>query len=294
MIFALSLGAGTLCLIGFLTYLYACVAAKRYRLERLEIVLKSDIGSRRQFTVLHLSDLHLCRGDHDKAAFLRSVTNDDYDMVVLTGDIFEDRGGIDHASSLLVKKPKLGAYAVLGNHDYYDYTLFNKTVGTIIRRYKRPAARRDVGPFVKALEKQGYHVLRNELIEVPDARISIIGIDYPGIEETQLKQLVSQVNSNSFLMALFHLPKDLAMICRSGVSLVFGGHTHGGQVRMPGVGAIVTDSELPRHEASGLIWREETAFHISRGLGADPRTNFRLFCPPAATVLEVVIESRFH
>jgi predicted MPP superfamily phosphohydrolase len=99
---------------------------------------------------------------------------------------------------------------------------------------------------------------------------------------------VRRVKQDDLLLALFHLPYNLAAFERAGVQLAFGGHTHGGQIRIPGYGALFTDSELPGHESAGLIWRGSTAIHISRGLGTDPRTNFRFFCPPAATVVEVV------
>lgn len=81
------------------------------------------------------------------------------------------------------------------------------------------------------------------------------------------------------VLALFHMPRYLRQFEIAGVDLAVGGHTHGGQIRVPGFGAIITDSELSRHEASGVIHRGRTTFHISRGLSADPRTNFRLFCP---------------
>jgi predicted MPP superfamily phosphohydrolase len=291
----LALWGGGVCLAGLATYLYASrVAARSYRLEHVKIRLrrKNHRTNSDNLKILHLSDLHLCCPDEKKAAFLARVTDDDYDMVVITGDIFENLDSLVYVPSLLSKKPRLGAYAVLGNHDYYAYGWFNKTVGAVLRRFRTPATRRDVTPMIEALEAGGFQVLRNEITRVPDEDIAIIGIDYPGISEALLQKLVEEVGANEMLMALFHLPRNLDMLSRLGIELVLGGHTHGGQVRMPGIGAIVTDSEMPRHEAAGLIWRQDTAFHISRGLGTDPRTNFRLFCPPAVTVLEVIRQAQ--
>lgn len=293
---------GALGLFGLLVYLYASrVAARSFRLERERVWLNtknvtgikaSQSGhSARRLSILHLSDLHLSKGNDEMADFIRAITNDDYDMVVITGDIFEDEGGLAHAPSLLSKMPRLGAYAVLGNHDYYAYTLFNKTVGEIFRRYRTPSERRNIGPFVQALETQGYRVLRNEIVDLPEEKLSIVGIDYPTISRGKLDRLLAKVDREGLLIALAHVPKNLELLRQSGINLALAGHTHGGQVRLPGVGALVTRSELPRQEASGLIWRGETAVHVSRGLGADPRTNFRLFCPPAATVLEVMAEA---
>jgi len=282
---------------GVLTYLYASrIEARRFRLERMAVQLSpkgstTGNGGRHHFLrILHISDLHLLEQDLHKAEFLDNITDDDYDLVVLTGDIFQNEGGFVHWQSLLRRKPRLGAFAVLGNHDYFVYDWYQKTIGRLTKSSRsRPKERRDVSAWIKHLEQAGYRVLQNEVVNLNEVGISILGVDYPTIERDLLNGLVARVPRNQLLFALFHLPYKLKMLCEAGVKLGFGGHTHGGQVRIPGIGAVFTDSELAKHEASGLIWRGDTAFHISRGLGADPRTNFRLFCPPHATILEVQV-----
>ncbi|MBI4532449.1 MAG: metallophosphoesterase [Candidatus Melainabacteria bacterium] len=290
--------AGSALLGGLGAYFYASqVESRRYALEILDIVIGGDdaglnfsgLGKQEPLKVLHLSDLHLCYPEADKVKFIEMVTDKDYDLVALTGDIFEDYSGMLYASSLLSRKPRLGAYAVLGNHDYYHYRLFHKTFGRIMKKYRHPPLRRDVKPMVKALEQAGYVVLRNEGQSHSDSCVHVVGVDYPGAHPAQLRGLFSQVPPQWLRLLLFHMPIGLESIASSGADLALGGHTHGGQICIPGVGPIITDSELPRHEASGLLWRGQTAFHISRGLGADPRTNLRFFCPPAATVLNVYV-----
>jgi predicted MPP superfamily phosphohydrolase len=302
---AICLAAGSLALAGFGAFLYATrVEINRFRLETVDVTTgagpdpetgkkepEAPMGSlpaapKRQLKVLHLSDLHLCGDDYDKADFLRQVTEDEYDIIVLTGDIFETYSGIKFASSLIKCKPRIGAFAVLGNHDYYSYSMFNKTVGRIVRRW-RHGWRRDVAPIVGALKEVGFTVLQNEIHAVPEHDLFVVGIDWPGIEEEHLQELMVEAPDGHFVLCLFHLPKNLEYISNAGVDLAVGGHTHGGQVRIPGFGAIITDSELPRHEAAGIVRRGNTVFHISRGLGADPRTNIRFFCPPAVTVINV-------
>ena len=114
--------------------------------------------------------------------FLRSLYEQDYDLVVLTGDIFEDYSGLGYASSLLVKQPRLGAYAVFGNHDYYEYNMFAKTLGRVHPRF-HPRRKRNVKPMVDALKHAGFTVLRNECHTLYDHGIHVVGIDYPGINE---------------------------------------------------------------------------------------------------------------
>lgn len=281
--------AGSACLTGLGALYYANqIESRRFQLETVRVTTGGGNRSRSPWRILHLSDLHLCDPEREKIDFLRKVTEEQFDLVVLTGDVFENFTGLPYIHEILSRKPKFGAYAVLGNHDYYNYTLFHKTIGRVYRKFRHPPEKRDVEPFVKALEKGGFTVLRNNSVNLKDHGVFLVGIDYPTIEQVALSKLMSEATADQFKLVLFHVPIFLDRIRVAGAHLAVGGHTHGGQVRLPGYGAIITDSELPRHEASGLFFRGETAFHISRGLGADPRSNIRFFCPPAATIIEVV------
>jgi predicted MPP superfamily phosphohydrolase len=291
---SLPLLAGVMLFAGLLTYLYASrVAARAYRLETVSVTTYGggdDDGNDRTYRILHLSDLHMSYPETDKLKFLEEVTGQEFDFIVITGDVFENFSGIQYAKSLLSLKPKLGAYVVLGNHDYYNYSYWNKIVGRINRSWRHPMKYRDVTPMVEALEQVGYTVLRNETRTHVEG-VHVVGIDYPGIRTERLHDITAQAPKGYLILNLFHMPRLLGEIARSGAHLALGGHTHGGQIRVPGIGALITDSELKRHEASGLVHRGDTIFHISRGLSADPKSNFRLFCPPAATVIEVTHKS---
>jgi len=299
-------GLGVLALGAGLFWWGTRVETRRYRLETIKLRTNSlvpagkaglDLGPAdkngmitRRLRILHLSDLHLCGDDDHKVDFIRGITDDDYDMVVLSGDVFEYLDGLKYGPRLLTRRPRLGAYAVMGNHDYYDYSIFNKTFGRILRSKRHPRERNDITPHRIALEAGGWTVLVNETVDLSlgaEDNIFVVGIDYPGISDDDLQALMSKAPEGALKLSVFHLPYQLKQMVRAGIHLGFGGHTHGGQVRLPGVGALITDSELPRHEASGLVRRGESNFHISRGLGADPRSNIRLFCPQAATVVEL-------
>ncbi|MBS1992526.1 MAG: metallophosphoesterase [Cyanobacteria bacterium SZAS LIN-3] len=278
---------------GLALFLYGTrVETRRFRLEKLKVragrLLAANGRKPRTLKILHISDLHLQENDHKKVEFIRAITDDDYDMVVLTGDIFQFSKSFDFGPFLLARQPRLGAYAVFGNHDYYDYSLVNKTIGRVFRGMRQPDVRKDVSPHRRALEAGGFTVLVNECHVLPEENIFIAGLDYPGIKDSDLENLMKQsAGAEQLKLALFHLPWRLERLAEAGFDVVFGGHTHGGQIRLPGFGALITDSELHRSEASGLLSRGQTHFHISRGLGADPRSNLRLFCPPAATVIEL-------
>ena len=298
----IGVGVGLFSLAAAGIYLYATrIESKAYRLERLKLdvggpadggyireLRNGSADTKKKLKILHLSDLHLIEPESEKIAFLQQITNeDDIDLIFLTGDIFQNETGFQYASKMLAKMPRLGAYAIFGNHDYYAYSMINKTIGRIYKPWRAPKARRDVSGHVEALEFAGWQVLRNEICQFEREGFAIIGIDYFGIEPQFLQSMADSVPENHLLFGLFHVPKKLRLLSDAGIDIAFGGHTHGGQIRIPGVGALITDSELKRNEASGIIRRGRTVFHISRGLGADPRSNIRLFCPPAATMIEV-------
>ena len=285
---------------GLGAYLYASqIEARRYRLDsvRVNTGISKNNGAAGEGTggeenlvrlrILHISDLHLSAPETHKIEFLQKATEAQYDLIVITGDIFENFSGIEYADKIISRQPRLGTFAVLGNHDYYDYNMIHRTIGRVIRRWRSPKEKRDVKPMIDALEKVGIRVLRNSTVTFPEEKLHIVGIDYPGINETELQKLVKEGEPEHLVLTLMHVPDRLDRLDRAGVDLAFGGHTHGGQVRVPFWGPLITNSDLPRQEASGLIWRGATAIHVSRGVGADPRTNFRFFCPPHGSIIEL-------
>lgn len=275
---------------GIGTYLYARSEAKRFRLETIRIKTTAPRRNGSELTllrILHISDSHLSAPEKSKVEFLKRVTDADYDLVLITGDIYENYSGVQYTQDILSRQPRLGAYAVLGNHDYFDYKIFNKTFGRLHRRFRHPAQRRDVDPMIEALTEAGITVLRNSSVTMPEEKLHLIGLDYPGTTQEHLINLANEVPSDFLKLAILHLPRRLHQLPTAGIDVAFAGHTHGGQIRLPGFGALITDSELARHEASGVVQRGDTMIHVSRGLSADPRTNFRLFCPPAVTVVEI-------
>lgn len=280
---------------GLGAYIYASkVESRSYKLDSLRVdtgmkraELYSDDDDYTRLRILHISDLHLSKPESHKIEFLRRATDAQYDMIVITGDIFENYSGMEYASQIISRAPRIGTFAVLGNHDYFEYSMMHRTIGRVIRKFRSPKEKRDVQPMIDALTAAGIRVLRNESLTIPEEKLHIVGIDYPGIAEHELQRLSKQAPADHLVMALVHVPERLERLARAGVDLAFGGHTHGGQVRIPGWGPLITNSDLPRNEASGLIWRGNTAIHVSRGIGADPRTNFRFFCPPHGSVIEL-------
>lgn len=282
--------------VGVGSYVKARKEAFEFRTETVSVNVETNGSGKdskgKKLRILHLSDLHIARNESSrKLSFLQDVTNDEFDFVFLTGDIFEHDESTLYSPYLLSRKPRLGAYAIFGNHDYYHYSMTQRIVGRIFKKWRHPHEKkiRDLDNMTDSLEGCGYKVLRNEAVHLKDDQISIIGIEFPGVPREELLKISEKSNKDHLKLALFHIPKELHQFSDAGVHMAFGGHTHGGQVRLPGIGAIITDSDLPRKYASGLVKQGETVFHISRGLGSDPRTNFRLNCPPTAHIIELSV-----
>jgi predicted MPP superfamily phosphohydrolase len=92
-------------------------------------------------------------------------------------------------------------------------------------------------------------------------------------------------------LGLSHTPEPrlIDAFAADGFTLMMSGHTHGGQLRVPGYGALVTNCGLPRRRARGLSpWGPGAWLHVSAGLGTSPYAPVRFACPPEATLLTLV------
>jgi hypothetical protein len=255
---------------------------------RREVLHVPCPGLRAPMRILHLSDTHLLPRDRAKQAFLRRVTDDDLDLVAFTGDVAETAEAEALVPGLLARPPRLGAYIVLGNHDR-----LRQTWATHLQEFltQRPTGRghRPPGEALKARYEAGgaWRVLLNEAVthEVGDQRVVVVGVDDPYTGHGDLQRAMRGVKRADVLIGLVHVPTDLASFSQRSFHLVLAGHTHGGQVRLPGVGAVLTQCDLPRRLAGGLHWQERTAVHVSRGLGAGPLIRLRVNCPPTAHLL---------
>jgi len=255
--------------------------------------------------VLHLSDHHLTPGAVTRQrVFAERCRAAGADLVVATGDLMGTEGMVDATVDVLERaRGNATGIAVLGSSDYLAPKAKNPA------RYLLPGkGRRIHGPeldtdnFVAALQARGWHVLVNAraAVTTPAGTLDVVGLDDPHIDlDEPLKVDWSPSAGNALLrLGAVHAPY-LRCLCRFGAEefdLVLSGHTHGGQLRMPGVGALTTNSDLPRRRARGAsrdphgphgMW-----VHVSAGLGHSPYTPLRFACRPEASVLDLV--ARVH
>ncbi len=220
------------------------------------------------FRILHLSDLHT---DMSAAAMARVgelVRDLAYDVCVITGDFrgktfgpYQDAlDGVARVAARL-KGP---VYGVLGNHD-------------TVR-------------MVPALEDMGVHMLLNECVAIMRGgeRLHLAGIDDAHFfRADNIEKAAAEIPEHEFAILLSHTPEIYRQAAHAGFDVLLAGHTHGGQVCLPGGIPITLDSTLPRRYGAGAWAYHGMAGYTSVGAGSSV-VAVRLNCPPEITVHELV------
>jgi predicted MPP superfamily phosphohydrolase len=275
--------------IGLVCIAYGVAIERRaYRLVRRGLAILPTDGPE-SLTVLHLSDLHFVRVDRRKAAFLASLPG--ADVTVVTGDFLGEPEAVETAvAAVRSTRGRLASWFVLGSNDYYVARARNPLRYFIpghLRKHRY--ARRGRSNEMRALlSSDGWRDLTNlrEETDLGGLRVELLGLDDSHIRRQDLR-VAPRRSPSRFGIAVMHSPDSAPEIAACGYPFVVAGHTHGGQVRLPLVGALVTNSHLPRRLVSGLIRMGGSFVHVSPGLGTSKYAPFRFLCPPEATLLEL-------
>jgi len=271
----------------------ACVAygilveRRWYRLVRRRIPILPTAEAV-ELTVLHLSDIHLTRRSVRMRRFLTGLPA--CDICVVTGDIVGEPEAVEEAvEALRPLRGRRASYFVLGSNDYYVPRPLNYLWYFRKRRRHRPARRGRAPELVAQLEADGWVHLRNgrRALSLDGLEVEVLGLDDPHIGRQDLR-VAPREHPRAFGIVVAHSPDPAPELVALGYDLMLFGHTHGGQVRLPLVGALVTNSHVPRRIASGLVRMGKAYAHISPGLGTSKYAPFRFLCRPEATVLELV------
>jgi predicted MPP superfamily phosphohydrolase len=192
-------------------------------------------------------------------------------------------------AALRPTRGRLASYFVLGSNDHYVSAPINYF------RYFRKKRKRGSGihgrrdDLIAQLEADGWvhlqNVRRDERLDGAGT-IEVLGLDDPHIHRDDMT-VAPRREPDRFGLAVVHAPDPAPELAALGYDLVLAGHTHGGQVRLPVVGALVNNSELPTSFSMGLIDLGSTYLHISPGLGTSKYAPFRFLCRPEATILEL-------
>ena len=237
----------------------------------------------RPLTVLHLSDLHLLPRHTRRAAWVRGLARHRPDLVVSTGDHLSDPAAIGLLAATLGSFDAPGFF-VPGNNDYFMPSV------PLPWRYlrDRPLQRRSQDmPWtqaISALAAVGWTDLTHRRA-TPLPGVTLTGTDDGHLGRDRYVPAPVQ----GLGIGVTHTPANrlLTSYAGDGHALVLAGHTHGGQLRLPALGPMATNCDLPRWRARGLTRDERGWLHVSAGLGTSPYVPVRLCCRPEATLLRL-------
>ncbi|MCP2164590.1 metallophosphoesterase [Goodfellowiella coeruleoviolacea] len=253
----------------------------------------------RPIRVLHISDLHMLPNQKSKQRWVAELDSLDPDLVVNTGDNLAHKQAVPavlRALGPLLNRP--GVF-VFGSNDYFAPKPKNPV------RYLLPSAKtkrihgvplpwRDLRA---AMIERGWldltHVRRS--IKVAGQTVFAAGLDDPHLRRDRYDDIAGAPDQAAALrLGVTHSPEPRVLdpFAADGYDLVLAGHTHGGQLRIPGYGALVTNCQLDRSRARGVSrWGERMWLNVSAGLGTSPYAPVRFACPPEASLLTLVPRS---
>ncbi|OEC03409.1 phosphoesterase [Lysinibacillus sphaericus] len=223
--------------------------------------------------IVQVSDLHDALFGNNQQKLIAKVKDTNPDYIFITGDVI-DSNRYDLKQSLQAVKGLVelaDVYYVLGNHE---------------------VASNKVSEIYEALSSLGVHVMANEstVLERDGERLAIIGIEDPLMgrsTEEMLELATAYVPEEMLKLLLAHRPEVFSTYVNQGIDLVFSGHAHGGQVRIPGMGGLVAPGQglFPKFTA-GFYEEERTKMVVSRGLG-NSSVPYRIFNLPEIIVMDL-------
>ncbi|MBG0740142.1 metallophosphoesterase [Paeniglutamicibacter antarcticus] len=255
-------------------------------------------------TVLHLSDIHLTPGQGKKIRWLRSLAQLQPDLVVNTGDNLSHVDAITPLLQALSPLMEFPGVFVPGSNDYFApmpknplrYLAGPSKLPDGARAVREPV-RLDTAALHAGFGKGGWINLtnRSQSIAMRGLRLDFTGVDDPHLNRERYAGwpagAVGQETHRHVKIAVAHAPyqRVLDRFTADGADLILAGHTHGGQVCVPGYGALVTNCDLPTWRAKGLNdWKHSgrtSAVNVSGGIGTSPAAPFRFACRPEAVLL---------
>ncbi|NUS73396.1 MAG: metallophosphoesterase [Corynebacteriales bacterium] len=270
----------------------ALVERTRWTLRRFDVpVLAPEAEPLR---VLHISDLHMLPGQRSKQQWVSSLAATDPDLVILTGDNLAGPAAVPAVLEALEPLLDYPGGFVFGSNDYYGPVLKNPLSyfsSSATPKLGQPLPWRQLRD---ALTGSGWTDLTHHrtTLTAGGRTVELAGVDDPHLRLDNYDAIACPVDPEADIhIGLVHSPEPRIVdrFARDGFDLVLTGHTHGGQICVPGYGALVTNCGLDRSFAKGLHrWSGETWLHVSAGLGTSPYFPVRIACAPEASVLTLI------
>lgn len=290
---------------------YASVVERRaYGLRRETVPVLAPGAD--PIRVLHLSDLHLAPWQFDRIDFVKSLTDLRPDLVVVTGDSMGHRDALPALEDALSVFDGVPGVYVHGSNDYFAPQLKNPLrylIGPSRESGTTELEQLDIEAMEALFDGFGWHSLNNDVAQLTingsvlefmgtnDAHRDWDRLDVlPGLVDALRELDEDDTDEPAVMIGVTHAPyqRVLNAFTTQAADVIFAGHTHGGQVALPGFGAIITNCDIPREQARGLsMWHHahRAAFlNVSAGLGHSIYAPFRFACPPEAVLVTLTAD----
>ncbi len=250
--------------------------------------------------VLHISDLHLGAHQERKLDFIRALVRLKPDLVVNTGDNISSKAAISPLLEALSPLRGIPGVFVFGSNDYHAPVFKSPLRYLIHGRSQSGQAKPADLPWEDlrdGFEDLGWVDLteRRATLDVAGTRIAFRGTDDAHHGRDDYPQVAGPADAEAGLnVGVTHAPylKLLDAMTGDGMDLIFAGHTHGGQVCVPGYGALITNCDIDRKRVKGLSTHDSggrrSHLHVSGGLGTSPFAPYRFANRPEVTLLTLL------
>lgn len=281
----------------------ACVAyaslyeVRAFTLRRVHVPVLP--AGARPIRVLHISDLHMTPYQQAKQRWVSRLAGLEPDLVINTGDNLASYDAVPYVTTSLGRLLDVPGVFVWGSNDYFG-PKFKNPLRYLKRQQHTPRPAGKMLPWdelQKAYQDAGW-------VELTDsrARLNIAGceIEFRGtndghLELDQYDKVAGPADPAADVsFGVTHSPyrRLLDAMTEDGMDLIIAGHTHGGQVCVPGYGALVSNCDLDPAKAKGLSTYQSggkrSFLHVSAGVGTSPYAPIRFACRPEATLLTLV------
>ena len=281
----------------------AGVEVNLYRLRRFELPVL-DPGAK-PIRILQVSDIHMVPGQQRKHKWLRSLAELEPDLVVNTGDNLSHPEAIGPVLDALEPLLRVPGVFVFGSNDYYKAKKLNPTKylrkGDLSHAPKHEREQNDWHELQAGLEKHGWLSLNNArgTLELGRGagtnprRIAFAGLDDPHVQRDRYELVAGGPDIDAEItLGVTHAPylRALDAMAEDGLPVILAGHTHGGQLCIPGYGALVTNCDIDTARVKGLHTHtapnaRTSYLHVSAGCGTSRYAPVRFACPPEASLL---------
>lgn len=272
-----------------MSVIFIYIGTNWVEVTRKEIV-SNELRNNEKIKIIHISDLHGKDFGNNNKEIIDIIKEENPDIILLTGDMINSRNDDGSAAVSLLQnlQGKYPVYYSYGNHEQYC-------------RLNTPEIFLD---YEEKVKKSGCIILDNEIknVEINSLNLTLYGLTsipyHKKVSETYLSsssfnvefinEIIGRPSNESVNILLAHDPTWFDLYTEWGANIVFSGHMHGGAIRLPFLGGVVSPNRelFPKYDA-GLFKKDQTVLHISRGLGTSVE-RIRIFNRPEITVLNII------